>query len=177
MNIYLKLFFASGVPYGIVMGVIYSLCCGFFLGILAGLFSGILFGGFMSLILGFLQSWSVKRISSEKSDEVIGVHHTRTVELRLPYDRAFNLCIESLKLIKKCNVQKEDRSHGKIIAKACATWKSWGEIISFDICKIDDERTQVTVSSRPVLRTTLVDYSKNLENVESIIRFFKRTEQ
>ena len=101
------------------------------------------------------------------------VHHLRSIELQLPYDKAFNLCIESLSLIKKCKIQKENRSQGKIIAKAGMTWKTWGDVISFDMRKIDNNRTQVTVSSRPIVRTTLVDCGKNLENVEKIIRFLK----
>jgi hypothetical protein len=173
MNIYLKLFLAAGIPFGIFMGIFYSLQYGFPSGLVAGLFVGILFGVFMSLILGFLHSWSVKRMPSGKSEEAMGVHHVRNVELRLPYDKVFNLCVESLRLITKCKIQKEDHSQGKIVAKAGMTWKTWGDIISFEVRKIDNDRTQVMVSSRPAVRTTLVDYGKNLENVERISAFLK----
>ena len=177
MNIYLKLFLklflAMGIPFGIVMGIFYSFQYGFSVGLVAGLFAGILFGCFMSLILGFLHIRSVKQIPSGKPEEAMDVHHLRSIELQFPYDKAFNLCIESLSLIKKCKIQKENRSQGKIIAKAGMTWKTWGDVISFDMRKIDNNRTQVTVSSRPIVRTTLVDCGKNLKNVEKIIRFLK----
>ena len=84
----------------------------------------------MSLILGFLHSWSVKRTPSGKSEEPLGVYHVRNVELRLPHDKVFNLCIASISSIKKCKIQTEDRSQGKIIAKAGSNWKTWGDVIS-----------------------------------------------
>lgn len=173
MNRYLRLFLATGIPFGIFMGIFYSLRYGFPSGLVDGLFKGIFFGLFMSLILGFLHSRSVKRMPSGKSEKAIGVHHVRNVELQFPYDKAFNLCIESISLIKKCKIQKEDRSQGKIVAKTGMTWKTWGDVISFEVRKIDNDRTQVLVSSRPAVRTTLVDYGKNLENVERISSFLK----
>jgi hypothetical protein len=171
MKIHLKLFLATGVPYGILTGLIYLLLFGPLTGLIAGLFAGILFGGFMSLILGSLHTWSVKRLPF-KSREVMDVHHVQSIEMKLPYDKVFDLCIESLRLIRKCKIVEENRSQGKIIARTGTTWKSWGEVITFDIRKMNDV-IQVKVSSRPAVRTTLVDYGKNLENVEKIVSFLK----
>lgn len=174
MNRYLKLFLAMGIPFGILMGIFDSLRYGFFSGLISGLFEGIFFGVFMSLTLGSLHSQSVKRMPYENSEESMGVHHVRNVELRLPYDDVFNICIESLSSIKKFKIQKEDRSQGKIVARTSVSWKTWGDVISFDVCRIDNNRTQVIVSSKPVVRITLVDYGKNLENVERIVEFLKK---
>ena len=173
MNIYLKLFLATGIPFGIFMGIFYSFRYGFSSGLADGLFAGIFFGGFMSLILGFLHSRSVKRMPYGKSKEAMDVHHVRNIELRVSYDKAFDLCIESLNLIKRSKIRKEDRSQGKIDARAGINWKTWGDLISLDVRKKDNDRTQVIVLSRPVVRTTLVDYGKNLENVERISSFLK----
>ena len=173
MNRYLKLFLATGIPFGIVMGVLYLLQHGFLEGLIAGLFSGLFFGGFMSLILGTLHSWSVKRILPEKPKPSMGVHHVRNLELQVSYDKVFDLCIESLNLIKRCKIRKENRPQGKIDARAGITWKTWGDVILFDVRKIDIDRTQIIVSSRPAVRTTLVDYGKNLENVERISSFLE----
>ena len=171
MKIYLKLLLTTGVPFGILAGVIYSLLFSPLTGLIAGLLAGILFGGLMSLILGTLHTWSVKRLPF-KSKNVMDIHQVRSVEMKLLYDKVFDLCIESLRLIRKCRIVEENRSQGKIIARTGITWKSWGEIITFDIRKMNDV-IQVEISSRPVVRTTLVDYGKNLENVEKIASFLE----
>ncbi len=171
MKIHLKLFLATGVPFGILTGQIYLLLFSPSTGLIAGLLAGILFGGFMSLILGTLHTWSVKRLPF-KSKDVMDIHQVRSVEMKLPYDKVFDLCMESLRLIRKCKIVEENRSQGKIVARTGISWKSWGEIIAFDIHKTNDV-IQVEISSRSVVHTTLVDYGKNLENVEKIVSFLK----
>ena len=79
--------------------------------------------------------------------------------------------MESLSSIRKCKIRNREFSQGKIVAKVGLTWKSWEDVVSVDVSKMDDDRTQVEVSSRPALRTALVDNGKNLENVQKIAKF------
>jgi hypothetical protein len=173
MKLYLKIFLGMGIPYGIFMGIFFTFQFGLVSGLVGSLVGGILFGGFMSLVLGLSHSWSVKQLPFGKSEEAMGVHHVRNAELLLPYDVTFNTCINSLSSIEKCRIQSKDRSQGKIIAKTSMTWKTSGDVISFKLGRIDNEKTQVEVSSRPIVRTILVDYGKNLKNVETILRIIK----
>jgi len=172
MKRYLKLFLASAIPFGISMGIFNSFQHGIHSGLVAGVVSGVFFGGLMSVILAFLHSRTVRRMPYGKSEEAMGVYHIRNVELMLPYDKAFDLCVEALSMIKNCKVQDEDRSQGKILGKAGKTWKTFGDTISFELTKIGNE-IQIEVSSRPTVPTTLVDYGKNLENVNKIEGFLK----
>jgi len=185
MNIYLKIFLRTclaGIPFGIFMVILDSFQYGFrfpsslLAGLQAGIFFGFFFGFFMSLTLSFHHNQSVKRIikqmSLEESEEAYGVYHVRNIELRLPYDKAFDFCAESLNLIKRCKITKEDRSQGKIDARAGMTWDTWGDVISFEVRKIDSDRTQVIVSSKP-LHGQLLDDGKNLKNIERTSSFLK----
>ena len=170
-KLYLKLFLAAGVPYGIIMGAVITLLSDPFTGLIAGLLGVILFGGIMSLILGSLHIWSVRRLGS-KSKAAEDVNQVRSIEMKLPYGKVFDLCLESVKLIKKCKIVEENRSWSRIVARTGISWKSWGEVITFDIRKMNDA-VRVDVWSKPAIGTTLVDYGKNLENVEKIISFLK----
>lgn len=171
MNRYLKLFMAAGIPYGVITGICYSITHGISTGIVSGLVAGILFGALMSVVLNTIHTLSVNRISYSDSKNKMGVHHLRNIELRLSYDMAFDLCIESLCRIKKCTIRKEDRSGGRLTAKAGMTWKTFGDIISFELHRTGDDRIRIQVSSRPLQQTTLVDFGKNLDNVERIVEF------
>ncbi len=136
--------------------------------------TGLLFGGLMALILGSLHIWSVRRMPAGRSEGALSVHHVREVELRLSYDEAFDLCVSSLAAVRKCRILREDRSLGKIDARAGMTWKTWGDVVSLEVRRTSGDLTRVEISSRPALRTTLVDCGKNLENVESITGFLTR---
>jgi len=176
MNRNLKIFLSSGIPFGIFMAILFSLCYGINVGLSGGLISGLIFGFLMFIILGFLHSRAVQKIAGDRSEESMGTCQVRNTELQLSYNRTFDLCIKSLDLISRCRVHEESRSHGKIIARSSVNWKTWGDTISFDITGISDEKTAVTVTSRPTSWSTLVDYGKNLENVKTIVSFLERSQ-
>ncbi|RJQ52228.1 MAG: hypothetical protein C4526_08520 [Nitrospiraceae bacterium] len=175
MNRNLKIFLATGVPFGIFASILFSSLYGTDAGLPGGLISGLIFGFLMFIILGFLHSRAVGKIAGEKSGESMGTCQVREIQLPLPYDRTFDLCIDSLKLIRRCRVREEDRSQGKIVARSAINWKTWGDTVSFDITGISSGITAVKVTSRPTSRSTIVDYGKNLENVKTIISFLEKS--
>lgn len=96
------------------------------------------------------------------------LHHIRKIMLHLSFDKAFDLCIESVNKIKRSKVVKEDRLNGKIDARGGITWKTFGDKIEFNLKKIDEDYTEVEFSSRPLVAYTIVDYGKNFDNVQII---------
>ena len=174
MNRHLKIFLANGIPFGTFMGILLSSLYGLNIGLPGGLISGLVFGFLMFIILGFLHSRAVRKISGETSGESMDTFQARNIKLLVPFERAFDLCIESLGMISKCRVQEQDRSRGKIIARSSVNWKTWGDTISFEIAPSGSEATDVRVSSRPTSWSTIVDYGKNLENVERIVSFLQK---
>jgi hypothetical protein len=177
VNRNLKIFLATGIPFGIFSAVLFSHFYGFSAGLPAGLLSGLFSGFLMFIILGFLHSRAVEKVGGDRSEAAMDICQVREIELHLHYDKAFDLCIKSLRLIGICRIQNEDRYEGKIIAKSSINWKTWGDTITFEITGISSEKTALKVSSRPTSRYTLVDYGKNLHNVKTIISFLKKSQQ
>ena len=60
------------------------------------------------------------------------------------------------------------------MARAGISISSWGEAIEFQLKEIDADQTEIQFSSRPVLRTTLIDYGKNLRNIELLEEFLNK---
>jgi hypothetical protein len=50
--------------------------------------------------------------------------------------------------------------------KTGATIRSWGEIIIVKLTKIDNLHTQLYVLSKPIYKTTLIDFGKSSMNIE-----------
>lgn len=167
MKVFPKLFLIWVVFLSVFMGA-----SGWLLyGTLRGVATGAAMGAVSGLAVGLLHYWLVRRMSSGKSEGAMGLHHVRTVELRLPYDKAFDLCVESVGTIRRCTVRKEEREAGKISARAGINWKTWADTISFEVRNLGNGGIQVEVSSRPTIRMTVVDFGKNLDNVEKISGF------
>lgn len=169
----MNIFLATGVPFGIFMAILYTALYGLQAGLMSGLTSGLVFGSLMFIIMGLLHSRAVKKIAGMQTEETMGIYHERLISLHVPCDRAFDLCAATMDLIIKCSIQEVNRPQGRIIAKAGINWKTWGDTITFDIHSMSDKDTEVKVSSRPTSWTTLVDFGKNLQNVETIISFLR----
>lgn len=134
--------------------------------------------GFLLMIFagfGRLVHWASTRGRAAKETESKSVHQTRELELRLPDDKVFDLCMASLSLVRGM-VQQEERSMGRLVAKTGFSWKSNGEIIDFTLTKLEDEHTRVVISSKPAISITLVDWGRNKQNIERISEFLKKRE-
>jgi hypothetical protein len=124
----------------------------------------------LGLLLTFIHSQIVKRKAGGLSEERFGVHQQTKLTVHLPYDLAFHLCCESLEILSG-RTTTADKSKGRIEATTGLTWKSYGSVVSYEIKPIGERLTEIEVTSRPKVRTTLVDYGENLENVERLCKF------
>ena len=63
---------------------------------------------------------------------------------------------------------KFDKEQGFYKAKTGATIRSWGEIVVIRVTQIDNYKTQLSVLSKSLLKTTLIDYGKSSMNIQKI---------
>jgi hypothetical protein len=170
MNRYIKVPLLMGGPYAL-MQMIFALLDGrpmeeILFRATTGFVSFVLLG----LILTFAHSQIVKGMVRIKSEQDFSVHQQRNVTLRLPFDKAFEVCKESLEALNK-RIKIVNASDGSIEAITGSTVKTFGCVISYVVKPINERLTEVQVSSMPLVRTTLIDYGENLENVEKICAF------
>ncbi len=116
------------------------------------------------------------RMMRRKQSQSLKSHHMQEVELPIPYDRAFDLCVNAVKSLKNCKIQ--ELSSEKIVAvkptKVPLDWIYNRDIITIELLRVDDNRTNVKISSRlfpdPPSKY-YADYGSNLENIEKISEF------
>ena len=169
----IKISIATGIPFGILAGIVFTLFHGLTVGITGGLLTGLIAGAVLFFIIGPLHEMSVKKIAGDGSDGSTGVHHARELEIPGSFDESFDLCTRSLDLISKCRVKEKDHSGGRIIAETGLNWRTWGDTISFEISAAGEKSSRIRVSSRPAASTTIVDFGKNLQNVNRILSFLE----
>lgn len=172
-----RVFWATSIPYGLWMGLSmgamalltshFPIRTAAFTAALC-LVSGVFFGTFMALSLGELHRRGLRQRGFTPTAQNLAVVHRRAISLRLPYSQAFDRCREALSRLPRTAIQQEDRSIGILVARCGTTWASWGERIVLYLQPEADGTTRVAFNSRPILRSTIIDYGKNLENVERI---------
>lgn len=169
----LKIFLATAFPSALCLAVVFSHFYGHRIGLISGLSSGLVIGALMVFILGFLHDRAVRKIDINALNIPEGNIHIRELKLLLPYEKAFDICIASVSSIKGCTIRAHNRNMGRIEAATGINWKTWGDTITFEIQRMDNKNTQVIITSSPSARTTLVDFGKNLENVEKITSYIR----
>ena len=170
----IKISIVAGISSGILSGILFLLFYGLPMGIAGGFLTGLTAGTVLFFIMGPLHEMSVKKIAFDGSEGSTGVHHVREIEILMSFNESFDLCIRSLDLISRSRVKEKDRSGGRIIARAGLNWRTWGDTISFEISASGEGSSRIRVSSRPAARSTIVDFGKNLQNVNRIVSFLER---
>ena len=125
----------------------------------------------MSLVIGTLQKMKTKGMESDEGGD-IGPRQNRTELIQSSYDETFNKSLKALKHIG-AKVKTSNKNDGFILAKMPMSWKSFGEVLEVIIAKESDEQIKVRISSSPSLKTTMVDYGKSRQNVNSFFEALK----
>jgi hypothetical protein len=162
MKVYLKLFLAAMIPYALAFSVM-TRNTGMAIGV------GVVLGLIIAGIFGTLQIRSMK--GKKKADETYAVNQEREMEIDLPFDRALELTRTAVLSISGATIMKEySPEEGAVVigARTGLNWETYGEKIGLYLERIDADTTLLRVESRPRLRTTLIDYGRNLHNVNAI---------
>ncbi|QAA82294.1 hypothetical protein EI546_11440 [Aequorivita sp. H23M31] len=127
-----------------------------------------LFGITMSLILVSFHRYRLKKNGIQKiTAENVGVNQRRSLKSKSSKSQ----------LIKKpdpiIGKMKMTETENGILLKTGMTWKSWVEEIKIIQQANEEYDFDYQITSRPNLITTLVDYAKNLENVDKIEKVIK----
>lgn len=170
----------SGILLGLViLPLIFSIYKSLLKSLVMSFVIGLIFGFFL-LFANFVHVWRIRK-KYGSSPELLKCHHTRSLELLISYDEAFDLCVNAVKSLKRCKIKEANRNLGKIVAvKPTKVWLDWlfnQDLITIELSKIDSGKTGVKISSRlyPDPPTEYyVDYGSNFENVERIVDFLKR---
>ena len=170
VKVYGGLFLATGVPFGLFMGLalgalyaVADLGDGFSEGLLVGLVGGGLFGLLMALTLGTMQLLGFRDAPRGLS---LSPRQTREVPVANGPDLADRV-VSALRSLP-AEVTAVDVPAGRYVARRGTSWKSWGEDI---VVQLSGDPTQpvATVSSRPRLGTTLIDYGRGRRNVDHVV--------
>jgi hypothetical protein len=85
-----------------------------------------------------------------------------------PVESAVRSAQRALVLVGAKDVRVETGTDARLHARVPMSWNSWGERLRLDFTSTSADAVQVRVASSPSFRLTLVDFGKNLQNVERI---------
>jgi hypothetical protein len=173
LKFYLKVFAILGLLVGFTTFISFSNIFSLMDKIIYGLILGIIYAAFMSIFVCTLHIITIKLLGFPLTEETIKVRHKRNTLVKLTFNQTYDLCINSLSVIRSCKITRKDKSKGIIIAKTAINLKTWSDTITFNIIA-KNNATNIEIESKPPMPTAMIDWGKNLDNVEKIVAYLKK---
>jgi hypothetical protein len=140
---------------------------------LGGLLYGFTLGAIEGLIIQLWSEYRTKSISRTKEEKDFSILQKRNIVLLLNLADAFNVCEESIEQLGNARIKYENRDDRFIKAKTKINFHSFGTEIKVNLTPLNDSLTEVEISTRPSLRTIVVDYGESLNVIEKMSSFLK----
>jgi hypothetical protein len=109
------------------------------------------------------------RVIRKGADAPSFVRRERQIKIEGDYQGVFDRCENALLAIG-AGIVSSDRDIGLIYALTSETWKSFGERIEVIIQKPDHGECNVTLVSDCMMTPTILDYGKNSQNLDALIK-------
>ena len=158
-----------GMIFGLIVGIVTENLVIVILGTLIGCIVGLLAGTFLALLLTVVFT-GLNSAAPEDSK----VESKEKIEFLGSFGDAFTLCKQAIQQLPNTKIDASHSDDSKLKAVKSSSWKSWGELITCTVERMDDNRQLITVESRPALKTTVFDYGTNEDNVKTITSFLEK---
>ena len=171
-KLYLKVFLLGGIPCGLIITSFDLLIDEFELW--KSLFQTFYLGISLSLSLVSVHIYKLKKNGiQELTDETLGVKQTKEIKTKFKKRELVNK-LKTDPIIGKMKMTETDNG---VTLKTGTTWESWGDEIKIVLKSASDPDFEYQISSRPKLKlnTALVDFGRNLQNLNRIENVIKNT--
>ena len=163
---FLKYTIGFGAPFGLFTGIF-----GAYSGANAlrgAVVSGILFGALMAAwLMWYLRRHRLRIESRGIAASDMRPRQSREIEVPLPTQQALDRCADAIRALPRARAVVVDAQAGTIAARMAMTFRSFGERLWVKVVPAGGG-SLVRIESTPIIPTTVFDYGKGLENVESV---------
>lgn len=167
---YIKVFFMMGILFGLLF-IPLDLISGKGFELNRFLFNVIAYGGPMSLFLGTIHILGVRHLGINTfTTSVLNVKQKLNVLSKLSIQDLANI-LKSDTTFKKVSLSENGET---VILKTGMSWKSYGENITIHALTQSNFGTEYEIVSKPIVRTILLDYGKNLQNVMRVEKLLSK---
>lgn len=168
---YIKIFFITALFFGVWMGIIYTFQFNnVYIALIAASVAGIVSGLLMAAFTYFSdQKLKKKGIDTSNTNP----RQSRKISVDGTISEIIPVCERAILSINKSVIKEKNLQNGTLRAKTRMTFKSFGEIIKISTQSLADSKTLIEIKNSPFIPTTVIDYGKGLENLETIVSYIK----
>jgi hypothetical protein len=134
----------------------------------------------LGAVAGFaIQAWSdlrTRQRSGRDDDEIYEVRQERRLTILRGTQGARDLCREAMRSIDTINTKTIKEKDQLLVGRTQWTWESFGIIVQMHVAELSDTLAEVTINTRPLFRTTAVDYGEGCEVADKLVRYLRQND-
>ena len=131
------------------------------------------FSWLMALVLLLFSDYKIRQLSQDSNLNDYEPQQHRKFTMLLSLEKAFELCIESVSILNGAKIKAESFQNGEIVIRTKSTWVTYGNRVVYKLNKINENLTEVNLSSFPVPITAQADYGRGWKIVEDLSQFLR----
>jgi hypothetical protein len=166
-------FIIGALAFGVLFGTFLSIMNASFEGFALGLFVGFIWALLVFAVFVPLDVFEKVKCYRKYGFIDFRVRQQQAICIAADYVAILDAIEWVFQAQKKIHLRKKDTKHGIIEADVGRSWRSFGEKITITLSHGQKGKAFATVSSRPKVSLTVIDFSKNFENVQLIIQELK----
>ena len=137
----------------------------------------LLYYAILGAVLGFgSMLWNdaiARKVTGRNDKEIYIVRQRRNLTLLLNYQKAFECCREAVNELNPAKIKENNLESGIIKFRTRMKWHNFGDIITINLKKINENLTEVEIRTRPIPRTILSSTGESWKYVEDICNYLK----
>ncbi|HLM02044.1 MAG TPA: hypothetical protein VK400_13400 [Pyrinomonadaceae bacterium] len=137
----------------------------------------LLYYAILGAVVGFgTMLWNdavARKVTGRNDKEIYIVRQRRNLTLLLNYQKAFECCREAVNELNPAKIKEESPESGVIKFRTRMNWHSFGDIITINLKKINENLTEIEIRTRPIPRTILSGAGDSWKHVEDICNYLK----
>lgn len=141
------------------------------------LVKGALFGIALSALIGTLHLVKVRQAAGPDSGkDIYALKQVRELRSALPHDRVFAMMRHYLEEVAKLSVTSIDTDGGRLESRSGLNFMTFGNKLTVTVRKAGDGGSEVTITARPLVFTTLADFGESLRAADGAAAYLRGSE-
>ena len=115
--------------------------------------------------------YKAKKITGTDTPEIYEPRQKRTITVLLGYKKAFEVCRQAVDSLNPARIKVENFYDGILKFRTHFHWYSFGHNVTVKLKKLNENLTEIEISTLPIPRTILIDSGYSWKVVEDFCSF------
>ena len=133
----------------------------------------LIYGAAFGFGLLIWNNYKAKKVAGTDNPEIYEPRQRRVITVLLDYQKAFKICRQAVDSLNPAKIKVENFSDGILKFRTPYNWHTFGHNVTVNLKKLNENLTEIEISTVPIPRTALISSGYSWKVVEDFCNFVK----